>query len=157
MNAQRKRIRTARVTIGQTEQAQICTTMPFDDTNATNIHGVNITMGVSPEGPDETLVGRWYVVLFPPSVASDTTIRDAWIQNLNLITDANDHLDSTQWVWGAGTIVCAEQSTFQHSFTPKTSRNVEKGARLIVIFVADAISGVDDQWDMAATISLFTS
>ena len=154
---ERKRIASARGVSNQTELAFLVTTMEFDAAQAVNIHGLNVTMGMTPVGPDESLVGRWYVVLLSNSIASDATLRNAWIANLNTVDLANVALSSSEFVWGAGSIVCAEQSTFQHSFSPKSSRNAKNGAELFVIMVADAISGVIDDHDMAATISLFTN
>ena len=157
MNVQRKRIQTGRTDNNVTEIPILTTNMSFDDAQAVNVHGVNITMGVTPAGPDETLVGRWYVAMLPSAVAGDTAVRSAWLANFNTITTANDFLDSSEYIWGTGSIVCGEQSTFQHTFNPNTSRNVMNGAQLFVFFVADAVSGVVDDWDAAATISLFTS
>ena len=157
MTPQRKRIFSGRQDVNVTEVALQTAIVTIDSGPAVNIHGLNVTMGVSPAGPDETLVGRWYVVLLPPSVGSDQNIRDAWFANLNTISSANDTLANSEFIWGAGSIVCGEQSTFQHTFSPKSSRNAKAGARLAVIFVADAVSGAIDNWDSAATLSYFTS
>jgi len=157
MNVQRKRIQHGRFDVNNVELALFVANVLFDDTQAVNVHGVNITMACSPRGPDETLVGRWYVVMMPDAIAGDVNVRNAWLANLNNISDANDALQTVDYVWGAGSIVCGEQSTFQHTFSPGTSRNVKKGSQLFVIMVADAISGVLDNWDAAATVSLFTS
>jgi len=157
MQAQRKRIFHARVVQNVTEIATIVGVTTFDADNAVNVHGVNISIGMSPFGPDETLVGRWYVLMLPRSVNNDAALRAAWIANLNTIALANTHLNGTDMVWGAGSIVCAEQSTFQHTFSPKTSRNMQNGSALVIVVVADAVSGVIDDWDAATTTSLFTS
>ena len=157
MTAQRKRIAHGKQAIVATEAALIVKSMSFTDAPAANIHGVNISMGATPFGPDETMIGRWYVVLLPPSLARDVALRNAWIGELNTITEANVHLESTEFVWGAGSFICAEQSTFFEKFAPKTSRNVQKDSELFVILVADQISGVIDDWDSACTISLFVS
>ena len=156
-NPQRKIIKASRQTSNQTELAVNFNTITFDSSDAVNVHGVNISIGVSPAGPDETLVGRWYVIVMPPSIAGDATTLNAWVDQLDTIALANTHLESSEFVWGAGTIMCAEQSTFQHTFSPKTSRNVKKGATIFVVVVADAISGVIDDWDFSAMTSLFTS
>jgi len=157
MNVQRKRIQSARFSSTATETAARILSMPFRDAPSVNIHGVNISMGVTPFGPDETLLGRWYVVLLPSSIALDTSILNDWIANLDTITSANTKLNASEFVWGAGSFVCGEQSVWQHEFAPKTSRNVMKDGELFVILVADAVSGAIDNYDMVATISLFTS
>jgi len=157
MNPQRKRISSSRQSVNQTEEAITVVNLSFDDAPAVNVHGVNITLGVSPFGPDETLVGRWYVAVLPPSIENDATILSAWLDNLNTISLANAFLATADYIWGAGSIVVGEQSTFQLTFNPKTSRNINKGGRIRVIAVADAISGVADDWDSAGTISCFST
>ena len=108
MTAQRKRIFSNNISSNLTEIAQIVCELRFLDTISQNIHGVNITFGVTPFGPEETLVGRWYVIILSRSIADDTAIRNAWIANLNNISLANDALESSEFVWGAGTIVCSD-------------------------------------------------
>ncbi len=157
MNVQRKRIAQLRITSVSTALATVIVSIDFDDGQAVNVHGLNVSMGASPNGPDETFVGRWYVVNLPPSIVSDSSLLSDWIANLNTLTGANTALDTAEFVWGAGTIMCAEQSTFQHTFNPSTSRNMKHGSRLSLIMVADAISGVVDDWDGSGVISLFTS
>ncbi len=155
MNPQNKRIESFRVSSNQTQLAVFVIKAVFEDAPSVNIHGVNVTLGMSPFGPDETLVGRWYVVVLPPSVAKDAAIQNAWIANLNTTALANVQLKNTEYVWGAGSFVAGEQSTVAIQFSPKTSRNMKKDSALYVIVVADAISGVSDDWDAAATVSLF--
>jgi len=157
MTLQRKRIQSARFSSSATEAAAIVLQVPFRDAPSVNVHGLNVTMGATPFGPDETLIGRWYVLILPSSIDLDVAIRNAWIANLDTIAEANVHLNATEFVWGAGTILCGEQSTFQHTFAPKTSRNVTKDSTLYVVFVVDAVSGAIDNYDVAATASLFTS
>jgi len=157
MQTQRKRIASGRQDNPVTEIAINVVQMILDTEGSVNLHGLNVTMGVSPRGPDETLVGRWYVAVVPKSVAEDSTIRNAWIAQMNTITSANAVLDSSEFIWGAGSFVCAEQSTFHLQFSPQTSRNVKEGSRIFVLAVADAVSGAVDDWDAAATISVFTS
>ena len=67
-----------------------------------------MTMGVSPRGPDETLVGRWYVVVLPRSVVEDSAVRNLWIAQLNLITTANDVLKNSEFVWGSGSFIAGK-------------------------------------------------
>ena len=157
MNPQNKRIFSGRIDVALTATAFNVAAILLDKADAVNVHGVNITMGATPFGPDESFVGRWYVAMLPPSIVSDAATLATWIANLDTIAAANSFLESTDLIWGAGSIVCAEQSTFQHTFAPRTSRNAKNGSLLVVIMVADVISGVIDDWDAAATLSIFTS
>ena len=157
MNAQRKQIQSSRQFVGVTETALIIVNIQFDSSNAGNVHGLNVSMGASPAGPDETMVGRWYLAILPRSIYEDVTTRNQWISQLDTIALANAALLSSEFIWGAGSFVCGEQSTFYEKFAPKTSRNVKEGSTMVLIMVADAISGVVDDWDSAGTISLFVS
>ncbi len=157
MKPQRKTIIAGRQQTNQTETAIAAVSLQFDDQDAINIHGLNVTGGASPFGPDETIVGRWYVVLMNPAMAESTIMRNQYITNLDTIASANQQLDSTDTCWGSGTFVAHEAAPFILNFSPKSSRNAKRNSRLLVIFVADAISGVVDDWDLAATISCFTS
>ncbi len=156
-NPQRKRIVSATSSTAVTGVALIVGSVPYDDAPAVNVHGLRVTLGVSPFGPDETLLGRWYVVNLPPSINSDVALRNAWLANLNTVALANPFLESTEFVWGSGGILCAEQSTFEMTFAPSTTRNMQKGSELYLIVVADAISGVIDDWDAVSMITQFTS
>ena len=157
MTSQNKVIQSARLDVNVTEVATINSIRVFEESSGINMHGLIVTMGASPAGPDETLVGRWYVALLPKSLSDDIALRNAWLAQLNTIALANGVLDRAEFILGAGSIVCAEQSTFQETFKLGTSRNVSPGSTLMVIFVADAISGVIDDWDSASTMVFFTS
>ena len=157
MTTQRKRIHSAVNETAVVEVALPIGQIEFTDAPSVNVHGINITMGITPFGPDETFLGRWYVCMLPHSIYHDIDIRNAWFQNLNTIGSANDALVSSDFVWGAGSILCSDKSVFNHTFSPSTSRNVKNGGALVVVYVADQISGVIDNWDAVTTISCFTS
>ena len=157
MNVQRKRIKTARQQFSATETAVIVVSQEFEDGPAVNIHGLRVDFSCSPFGPEETLLGRWYVVLLPHSVNQDTTLRNQWIANLDTTGAANGALDSAKFVWGAGSFIASDQTPYNMTFVPGTSRNADKGSRLAVIYVADAVSGVVDDHDITAIMNYFTS
>jgi len=157
MNIQRKRIKSDRISLSVTESAAVVNNIVFTDAPAVNIHGVHIDIAMTPFGPDETLVGRWYVACLPQSIANDPGLLADWVTSLNTITDANGQLKSSEFIWGSGQFICAEQAPFNHHFAPKTSRNMQKDSGIFVIVVADAVSGVVDNWDAAAHMTLFIS
>lgn len=158
MNTQRKRIKHNIFTSNVTENAQLVVTMPFTDSASVNIHGLNVSMGMSPFGPDETAIGRWYVILLPASIANNTALRAEWVDNLNTTALANTFLASAgKEIWGAGQFICSSESPWLHTFKPSTSRNVENEGELFVIMTVDQVSGVVDDYDLCATINLFTS
>ena len=157
MNVQRKRIRSSRVGSAQTELAVVLNQLDFDDSVAVNIHGLQIDIGMTPFGPDETLLGRWYVVVLPNSIVHDGAVFGQWLINLNTIGSANEALTSSEFVWGSGSFTCAEQAPFNTHFAPATSRNMALGSSMLIIVVADAVSGVVDNWDATSHITLFSS
>ena len=154
---QRKRYHADQVDSSALNSTQIVEAMEFVDAPAVNIHGVNISLGVAPTDPDETMRGRWYVVVLPRSVAQDSTIRTAWIGELDTQSDAKQALDGSNMVWGSGSFVASQDTPFNHSFAPKTSRNIQMEGQLLVLIVADSITGLLDFWEANATIALFTT
>jgi len=157
MNVQQKQLVTSRIVSSAVGEATIVVFKNFLDAPAVNVHGLTVTFGVTPAGPDESFLGRWYLCNLPHSIVDDTGILNDWIDNLDDLTTTNNHLESTTMVWGAGSFTCAEQSTFQHTFSPKTSRNMQRGSGLYLIVVADAISGVLDDWDANGMLTYFIS
>jgi len=157
MNVQRKKIHSGQIDPITLLEALTVDSMGFGATGAVNIHGVNITLGVSPGGDDEIMRGRWYVVLLPQSIENNSTVRNEWIDQLDNHSSANSALSSSEFVWASGSFACASNSPFQMTFSPKTSRNAQLGAVLRVIVVADGITGILDAWEASAMISLFTS
>ncbi len=157
MRVQNKTIVSGFISSFTTGSATTLVTHAFSDETAVNVHGMTITQGCSPFGPDETLVGRWYLVNLPPSVAEDSTVRNAWQDQLNTIGSANSTLDNAQFIWASGTVVCSDKSTFQQTLSLKSTRNMLKGSELALFVVVDAISGVIDDFDWAGTMTFFTS
>ena len=157
MNTQRKRIRSGQIDSVNLLEAISVIGMEFSDSAAVNVHGVNITLGISPGGDDEIMRGRWYVVVLPKSIEANSSLRNDWIDQLNSHAQANDAFDSTSMIWGSGSFACASNSPFQMTFNPKTSRNVAQGSIIRVIAVADGITGALDSWEASSMIVAFTS
>ena len=157
MNTQRKRYQAAIDGSLALEDAEIVGLMNFVDAPAVNIHGVNISIGVAPVDPEEVMRGRWYVCILPRSIAEDNTLRNSWVDQLNTVAAANDAIDGSTMIWGSGSFVASDATPFNTTFSPRTSRNVQMQGQLIVVVVADTISGLLDEWEAVSGISLFTS
>ena len=157
MNTQRKRYSVNTLDSSALKDALIINDMDFTDAPAVNIHGVNISIGVALTDPEEIMRGRWYVVMLPRSVAQDTTVRNTWIQELDSFSNAINQLDGSTFVWGSGSFVCSDRTPFNTIFSPKTSRNAQQGSKLMVLIVADTITGLLDTWEAISSFSLFTS
>ena len=157
MNVQRKRITQVNISTTELEVATVVAGMVFQDSAAVNVHGVNITLGVTAGGDDEIALGRWYVVALPRSIVSDGATFNTWISLLNTITSVNNSFESTEFIWGAGSFVVNTNSAFNLEFSSKTSRNMQEGLALFTIVAMDDVTGLVDTWDAASTISAFTS
>jgi len=156
-NAQRKIIKYNKVTSTTNGLAFTVLEQRFDSSDAVNVHGMRCSMTASPFGPDETLIGRWYVCMLPPSIISDILVFNAWKDNLGSFADANDFTESSELIWGSGPIQCTDHTPFKEEFAPRTSRTVQKGSGLFLLMVVDEVSGVIDNFDLTAQFSLFTS
>ena len=157
MTPQRKVIKCNSTTFALTAQHLVVLQHDFDNSSAMNMHGFRMSHGATPFGPDESMLGRWYVALLPASISHDAVVLLDWLSNFNGINPANDATESSKFILASGSFTCAEQSTFQHEFNLKTSRNVMAGDTLIYFIVADAISGVVDDWDTNAMWTYFIS
>ena len=157
MRTQRKRYganRGGSITLGQ---ATTILDMVFNDAPVVNIHGVNISVGVAPVDPEEVMRGRIYVAALSRSVAEDSTVRNTWADQLDSEVDATTALDGSSLIWGSVSFVASDATPFNWTFAPKTSRNMQNESRLIIYVVADTISGLLDEWEAVAGISLFAS
>jgi len=157
MNTQRKRAKAAKTSSTTLENAVAINNIVFDDAPAVNVHGLRYTIVAAPAGDDEWMFGRWYVINLPPSIEKDNTAKSAYIDNFNTISSANTTTDATEFVWGSGMFACSSATPFNHTFTPATSRNFQKGGSLSVVFVADEIDGILDTFNYAAYAQMFTS
>jgi len=157
MNAQRKRYVVGSLDSFNLKDAQTVVSLEFNDSNAVNVHGVNISLGVVPAADDEIMRGRWYVVALPRSIAEDATIRGQWIGQLDNFNSAQDAIDGSSMVWGSGVFTTTSGGPFNVTFSPKTSRNMQSQAQLRVLVVADSVTGLLDEWEAIASISCFTT
>jgi len=156
-NVQRKTIVYNKFTLTTTGLAFSAIEERFESSDAVNVHGLRASITAAPFGPDEHLIGRWYVVMLPPSVAADIAIFNAWKANLATPALANAFTESSELIWGSGIIHCSDQTPYHEEFAPKTSRTVQKGSALFIIVTVDEVSGVVDDFDITTQLSLFTS
>ena len=157
MNVQRKRLNHGTVDSTALFSPQVVASIQFIDAPKVNIHGVNVTIGAMPVGADETMRGRFYVVVLPKSIVSDATTFGTWIQNLGTSGSISDHIDGSSMVWGSIAYCAGTLEPFNWTFAPKTSRNMGEGSGIFVIAVMDSLSGIIDSWEATSNISLFSS
>ena len=125
MNSQRRRISTT------TDSDAILDTVggksvsiDLDETNATNVHGLRYCFSIEPENTDANANGFWCVFCIPAGV----------IQNADLPATIGTLGDDSKWspyIWGLGCWTASNQAPYHGEFNPMTSRNCQKGARII--------------------------
>ena len=157
MNVQRKRYATDLAESFNLEEATSVVQMNFNDAPAVNIHGVNISLGVVPAADDEIMRGRWYVTLIPPTINEESSVRNAWFDQFDTGLQATQSLDGSSMVWGSGSFTATSGGPYNVTFSPKSSRNASQNSRMDVLVAIDSVTGLLDEWEATATISLFTT
>ena len=130
MNAQKRKIVTTTTT--KAAATSLSLSMDLNDADAVNIHGVRACISIEPENQDANANGTWALYCIPGGVIQDSDI-PATIGTLG-------SEDSAPYLWGVGCWVASNQGPYNHEFAPKTSRNCQKGARLLLRVTFDGVS-----------------
>jgi len=95
----------------------------FDDSTEVNVHSFRMESSVEPENADANCNGIWAVWVLPGGV----------IQNGDLPQNfgAFGNEDFAPYLWGMGVFTASNQTPATWSFTPKTSRNIQRGGRIV--------------------------
>jgi len=106
--------------------------MDFDTDTVVNIHGLRVESVLEPEIENANANGIWAVWVLPGEV----------IQNADLPTNLGQFGDEkwAPYLWGIGVWAAANQTTGKILFEPKTSRNMQKGGRIVFHLVIQGIS-----------------
>jgi len=108
-------------------------TITQDETDAANMHGVHYCFSIEPENADANANGFWVLYCLPAgiiNVASDLP---------NNFADL-DNEDFLPYVWGVGCWTASNQAPFHYEFAPSTSRNCQKGARIVARISVTGVS-----------------
>ncbi len=103
---------------------------------------------IEPENADANSNGFWVVYCLPAGVidvASDLPNSFAQL----------DNEDFLPYVWGVGCWTASNQAPFHFEFAPSTSRNCQKGARIVGRITQEGISAGNAR--VNATLTGFTS
>ena len=134
MNAQRRRVvydTDANNTLNDTQVDRNILTL--DESDVVNVHGYRFCGSIEPEDGDANANGFWVVVCLPGDVIGANTDLPSTEGELNS-EDINPYL------WGVGCWTASNQAPYHFEFTPSTSRNCQKGARIIGYVVKEGIS-----------------
>ena len=149
MNAQRRRLDTtsnANSSLNVIVPDEV--SIDLDETNVTNVHGLRYCFSIEPEVQDANANGFFAIFCLPAGV----------IQNADLPTTFGALGDDSEWgpyMWGLGCWTASNQAPFSYEFTPKTSRNCQKGARIIAYCVKTGISSGNVRINQ--TLTFFTN
>ncbi len=118
----------------------------LDESDAVNIHGVHYCFSIEPEDGGANANGFWVLYCLPAGVINITDLPNDFA--------GLDNEDFLPYVWGVGCWTASNEAPFHYEFAPSTSRNCQKGARIISTIVATGISA--GQVRMNQTLTGFT-
>jgi len=106
--------------------------MDLDDADAVNFHGLRYCVSIEPEVGDANANGFWAVWCLPGGIIQLADLPNTFGEIGNE--------DSAPYLWGVGCWTASNQSTFSEVFAPKTSRNCQKGARIVARTLISGVS-----------------
>jgi len=124
MNTNRRRIISASASSGINTEFL---TLVLDESDAVNVHGLRVCFSYEPEVGDANANGFWIVWCLPAGQIGNTGLP-------NTLTELNVE-DSNPYIWGVGCFTASNQAPYHMEFAPMTSRNCQKGARIVLELV----------------------
>lgn len=134
MNAQRRRLATttnSNADLNSNSADRIVLT--FDETNATNVHGVRYCFSIEPEVGEANANGWWVALCLPAKIPNITDMPTT-------IGELGNDDEISPYVWGLGCWTASNQAPYHGEFNPATSRNCQREARIVVYVVKEGIS-----------------
>ena len=134
MNAQRRRLSTttdSNSTLNSNSADRF--TLEFDETNATNVHGLRYCFSIEPEVGEANANGFWALFCLPSGQPGINTL-PATIGTLG------DDADWSPYLWGLGCWTASNQAPYHGEFNPSTSRNCQRNAQIVAYVVKEGIS-----------------
>ena len=106
--------------------------MIMDETDAVNFHGMHYCFSIEPENADANANGFWIVYCLPAQMIDKADLPQTFSQL--------DNEDFLPYVWGVGCWTASNQAPFHYEFAPSTSRNCQKGARIMSAIHVEGVS-----------------
>ena len=138
---QKRRISTNTDTFGAGAFKQI--TVDQDETDVANFHGWRFCFSLEPENADANSNGCWCVWCLPGGAVD--------LSDLPTSIGALGNEDFAPYIWGTGCWTASNQAPYHMEFIPKTSRNCQKGARIVFRVIQDGISAGNARVNMLTT------
>ena len=98
-------------------------TLTLDETDAVNFHGMHYCFSIEPENGGANANGFWFLYCLPAAVIG--------LADLPTTVATMDDEDFLPYVWGVGCWTASNEAPFYYDFSPSTSRNCQKGARIL--------------------------
>ena len=106
--------------------------MAFEHGTAVNIHGFRCSVAIEPEDADANANGIMAVYVLPGELIQNSDLP----QNFG----AFGNEDVAPYLWGMIPWACSNQTPFLWEFAPKTSRNMQRGGRIVLDIRFNGIS-----------------
>ena len=107
--------------------------LTLDESDAVNVHGLRCCGSIEPENTDANANGFWVVYCLPSGVIDDGSQLIGSFSGID-----GENLNA--YIWGIGCWTASNQAPFHFEFVPGTSRNCQKGARIVFSVVKTGIS-----------------
>jgi len=95
----------------------------FEDGTVVNVHGYIAQAAIEPEVADANATGFWAVWVLPGGVIQNA--------DLPLTIGALANEVFAPYMWGCGVWAASNQTPKHIEFKPKTSRNIQRGGRIV--------------------------
>jgi len=118
-----KQKRRLEVATGQSGVANNYIDIDFEHSTEVNVHNFRVNTSVEPEDADANCNGIWAVWVLPGGVIQNADLP------LNFGSFGNE--DFAPYLWGMGVFTASNQTPATWEFAPKTSRNVQRGGRIV--------------------------
>ena len=150
MNSQRRRLNAeSRSNSTLNDQTADNIDIVMDEQSMVNAHGLRYCGSIEPENADANANGFWICLCLPADVIPDNS------SNLPNDFGSLDNEDFMPYVWGVGCWTASNQAPYHFEFVPSTSRNCQKGARILAYIVKTGISA--GQVRINQTLTCFTT
>ena len=120
MKTQRRRLNAETDAIGLDSRDIV---IEMDETDSVNFHGMHYCFSIEPENQDANANGFWIVYCLPAGLIQ--------LSDLPISFASLDNEDFLPYVWGVGCWTASNQAPFHYDFSPSTSRNCQRGARIM--------------------------
>jgi len=96
------------------------------------LHGLRACGSIEPENAGANANGFWVVYCLPAGVVDIATLPTTFAE-----LDIEDYLP---YVWGVGCWTASNEAPYHWEFAPRTSRNCQKGSRIVMSVHIEGIS-----------------